>query len=157
MIVYKYPRYLPIRTYQDVTTETIIPTYSKMDPEIKVKWLEALRSDRFRQGSGFLKDCDGDNCCLGVLAEINDIPWEASIDSFSEGSFAFTFPRGDEEEEGTDDNGNADTYIDIHQIPNGYCGIDAVARDELINRNDGARDFERHSFAQLADWIEKNL
>jgi hypothetical protein len=42
---------------------------TKMDPELKVKWLEALRSGDFPQGQGALHD-NGKYCCLGVLAQI---------------------------------------------------------------------------------------
>jgi hypothetical protein len=57
-----------------------------MNPEIKRKWVEALRSGRFRQGQGFLKKDDviydpndpldvpptpvQTYCCLGVLCEL---------------------------------------------------------------------------------------
>lgn len=46
-----------------------------MNKEIKAKWLAALRSGKYRQGSGFLK-IKGQNgvqdrfCCLGVLCEL---------------------------------------------------------------------------------------
>ena len=41
-----------------------------MNPVIKQKWLEALRSDEFDQGTGMLKSYDGKYCCLGVLCEL---------------------------------------------------------------------------------------
>jgi hypothetical protein len=46
-----------------------------MNPDVKAKWLEALRSGKYRQGGGFLK-INGKNgaedrfCCLGVLCEL---------------------------------------------------------------------------------------
>lgn len=47
----------------------------KMNPEIKAKWLDALRSGEYRQGQNVLKKSFSDNdkpqhCCLGVLCEI---------------------------------------------------------------------------------------
>jgi len=36
-------------------------------PEVKQKWLKALRSGRYEQANGALEE-DGKNCCLGVLA-----------------------------------------------------------------------------------------
>ncbi len=46
-----------------------------MKPEIKEKWLKALRSGEYSQGSGCLKQTDSGtekvtHCCLGVLCEI---------------------------------------------------------------------------------------
>ena len=46
-----------------------------MNPEIKTKWLEALRSGEYRQGRGYLKQRATEfdkprHCCLGVLSEI---------------------------------------------------------------------------------------
>jgi fatty acid-binding protein DegV len=40
----------------------------QMDKDIKAKWLEALRSGRYRQGEGALR-VDDKFCCLGVLPE----------------------------------------------------------------------------------------
>lgn len=130
-----------------------ITEFSKMDPEVKGKWLEALRSGRFQQGEGFLKDGNGCNCCLGVLAEINNVPIRVDEDS----NIAFEFPRGVELCSGSyDDLEDNSLYIDVHQTPIGYCGIDKNARNALINRNDGV-GHKKHDFNQIADFIEENL
>lgn len=42
-----------------------------MNPEIKTKWLEALRSGKYKQGKNFLRIEDR-FCCLGVLCDIID-------------------------------------------------------------------------------------
>lgn len=42
---------------------------SKMNPEVKAKWLEALRSGDYQQTTERLQDCGG-FCCLGVLTDI---------------------------------------------------------------------------------------
>ncbi len=39
---------------------------------IKNKWVKALRSGEYKQGSGQLKDSSPLFCCLGVLAQIVD-------------------------------------------------------------------------------------
>lgn len=40
-----------------------------MKPEIKKRWIEALRSGKYNQGKGYL--CKDDSyCCLGVLCEL---------------------------------------------------------------------------------------
>jgi len=41
-----------------------------MKPEIKEKWLKALRSDEYKQGRENLHLKDGSFCCLGVLTDI---------------------------------------------------------------------------------------
>jgi hypothetical protein len=41
----------------------------QMDKDIKAKWLEALRSGRYRQGEGALR-VDDKFCCLGVLCDL---------------------------------------------------------------------------------------
>lgn len=44
-----------------------------MNPEWKKKWVEALRSGKYKQGKEAL--CFGDKyCCLGVLCEIAGAP-----------------------------------------------------------------------------------
>lgn len=42
-----------------------------MNQEIKAKWVEALRSGRYKQGRGVLRQ-GNEFCCLGVLADIMD-------------------------------------------------------------------------------------
>ena len=52
--------------------------YDKMDPKIKKAWVVALRSRRFKQGRGRLKQIvvteskldQVKHCCLGVLCEL---------------------------------------------------------------------------------------
>lgn len=41
-----------------------------MNPEIKEKWVKALRSGVYKQGSGVLRSTNERYCCLGVLCEI---------------------------------------------------------------------------------------
>lgn len=49
-----------------------------MKPEIKTKWLAALRSGEYQQGHTYLNGPDG-YCCLGVLCDIyakeNNVKW----------------------------------------------------------------------------------
>ena len=41
-----------------------------MNARIKRKWVTALRSGKYVQGRGFLRDEDDGYCCLGVLCSI---------------------------------------------------------------------------------------
>lgn len=47
---------------------------TKMNPKVKRKWVKALRSGKYKQGTGMLKVTrDNDEplyCCLGVLCEV---------------------------------------------------------------------------------------
>jgi hypothetical protein len=43
-----------------------------LDPELKKKWVEALRSGKYRQGYGYLRYVTDEFCCLGVLCDIYD-------------------------------------------------------------------------------------
>lgn len=43
----------------------------KMDPELKQKWIAALKSGEYKQGKACLHNEDEDTyCCLGVLNEV---------------------------------------------------------------------------------------
>lgn len=41
-----------------------------MKPEIKQQWVDALRSGKYTQGRGRLRNQAGDFCCLGVLCDL---------------------------------------------------------------------------------------
>lgn len=60
-------------------------TTKRMRPSVKKKWLAALRSGEYKQGSGALRTADDRFCCLGVLCDLyakeKEIPWEPNPDS----------------------------------------------------------------------------
>lgn len=41
-----------------------------MNPDIKERWITALRSGEYEQGTATLRGIDGKYCCLGVLCEL---------------------------------------------------------------------------------------
>ena len=43
-----------------------------MNAELKKKWLEALRSGKYRQGKHKLRNHNNEFCCLGVLCDVAD-------------------------------------------------------------------------------------
>lgn len=48
---------------------------SNLDPDVKVKWLAALRSGEYQQGRDMLRDpATGALCCIGVLGAIQGEP-----------------------------------------------------------------------------------
>lgn len=52
-----------------VASDGTTTTARKMNPEVKAKWLAALRDPEARQTDGALKTDEG-NCCLGVLSDV---------------------------------------------------------------------------------------
>lgn len=42
-----------------------------MNPEVKAKWIAALRSGEYKQGFYQLRQSDGRSCCLGVLCDLH--------------------------------------------------------------------------------------
>lgn len=60
-----------------------------MDPELKKKWVEALRSGRYKQGTEMLRSLDDEFCCLGVLCEVAGLKAGKTDDMYEyEGSAA---------------------------------------------------------------------
>jgi hypothetical protein len=55
-----------------------------MNPQIKQKWLNALRSGDYQQGQNYLRTDNG-FCCLGVLCDLyikeNNVEWEINEDN----------------------------------------------------------------------------
>lgn len=105
----------------------------KMDPEIKAKWVEALRSGKYKQGQKRLRVDVNIWCCLGVLADINGEEWESYLNEH---------------------------YIEYWRTVNGadifYTGNGSLLlhpqADILAQMNDRGASFD-----EIADYIEENL
>lgn len=120
---------------------------NKMNPQIKARWIEALRSGHYKQGSGSLRLISDEGsesfCCLGVLcdlhAEAEGEGWRARRGcGFMEYGGHANFPP-----------------VAVYDWA-GLCldtslEIDGV-QDAIEFHNDGGR-----SFAQIADAIEAQL
>lgn len=104
----------------------------RLPNNIKAKWIKALRSGKFEQGSGALRR-EGKYCCLGVLAEVSGVAPE-SIEGH--GVLLSVSP-----------------YLSEMLDP-GYGRDRQIA---LENMNDGYRGTKKCSFPEIADWIEANL
>ncbi len=101
-----------------------------MDTNLKSKWIDALRSGEFKQAQGSLKHDDG-YCCLGVLCVLKGMEFDAQdqiISSDWNGSYAAILPDLSKQE-----------------------------IEDLWPRNDGAMGQHQHSFAEMADYIEKTV
>lgn len=108
--------------------------YPKMNPKVKRAWVKALRSGKFKQGTGQLRrDDDGTvrHCCLGVLCEVRGVKYRGEAGNLNERQADWA--------------GFADA---------------AATRDGLLTtlaeRNDGLRG-RAWSFKRIATWIEKHL
>lgn len=128
----------------------------KINPEIKGKWVAALRSGEYRQGRGSLrkKSIGGDRfCCLGVLCDIyakeksEKTAWVPS-DVYNDKDFSF---------------GNHGTALPPRSV-NTWAGLisDLDWGDILIkaSRTSGTLyelNDSGSSFKKIADYIEAQL
>lgn len=118
-----------------------------MNPEVKRKWVEALRSGKYKQGKERLCDKDNNFCCLGVLCDIylserND-EWEntSGIDKLCYGLSCYPPPEVR--------NWAGLDYRNPHvKVP---CGPDGTRSLGVLN------DDCNYTFEQIADLIEEQL
>jgi hypothetical protein len=120
--------------------------FNPMDPTVKAKWLEALRSGKYAQGAGSLRSTSpsGNNayCCLGVLCDLRDPNgWRSSDVGEQKMAYLvahqFLMPPTEVLEWA-----NLGERNDLAEsIP-----------DRLAEMNDLGKDF-----LGIADWIEENL
>lgn len=103
--------------------------------ENRKKWVKALRSGRYKQGKGCLRDVKSDaHCCLGVGCRATRIPSTRSSDLYH---------FGKEKKSGT-------APIELVRAT-GLLTTNGCHEDtSLINLNDG----DNLTFSQIADIIE---
>lgn len=110
-----------------------------MNEELKQKWIEALRSGKYKQGHGQLRDLDNRYCCLGVLCDVQGRKWRRQYgDEWGIGNGA-EFDSGGEAN---------------NKLLNDIGGREIATK--LIRMNDG-QDKKPRSFKQIANYIEKHL
>lgn len=105
-----------------------------MDKTIKAQWIAALRSDEYEQGVGKLRNADNKFCCLGVLCDVVD-------------------PSGWDRTDESDDWEYGGFAGDLPTEMNDATGITPAQENTLTKMNDG----KRASFAEIADYIEREL
>lgn len=129
-----------------------------MDEQLKAKWIEALRSEQFKQETGHLHDPKtGGYCCLGVLCKVMGaefgpaVEHDKSDDEWRSHDFV---PHVGDRVLGQDEELKPSLCEELG-IPDQF---------ELIKMNDGygedpdKDDYVRQStFPEIADYIEKNL
>jgi hypothetical protein len=101
-----------------------------MNTELKNKWVTALRSGEYKQGTEKLLNQDGSRCCLGVLCAAASVP-DAVL-------------------------GNAGTLGAIGQLSllGDSTSVDTADLQTKLWRMNDVYD---ESFAKIADYIEANL
>lgn len=113
-----------------------------MNPELKAKWVAALRSGKYEQGHEYLNK-DGKFCCLGVLCDVAGLHWAEATPIVGK------IPEGQE----------ADSVLE-KPLRNKF-GLSKSVHDDLWHANDGAgrpngRVARQLNFTQLADKIERS-
>lgn len=101
-----------------------------MDKKLKAQWIKALKGGEYRQGTGYLLK-DGAYCCLGVLKTVS----------------------GQQIEEGA-------VRLKLHETESFGLPQGKVMRLEQMNdglKVNGGIGGRKKSFAQIADWIKKNV
>ncbi len=111
-----------------------------MKAEVKKKWIEALRSRKFKQTKGVLKtELSSDkfgHCCLGVLHEIDGGNWHTNkYGDFYTGSRIRI---------------NSDDSYLRGKFTRGLSYSEIMKLVEL-------NDTHGKKFYQIANWIEKNI
>ena len=109
--------------------------YPKLPPVFKAKWIEALKSGKWKKGKNYLQTNtnSGDTfCCLGVACKIQH-------------------PKLDIEASWFIEEGVAESATKVPKLLKG--DTDNLVVLKLSNMNDSGK----YSFKQIANWIEKNL
>lgn len=116
---------------------------AQMNPTIKQRWVEELRSGKYQQGKGHLRDSGEMYCCLGVLCDIIEPgAWKldpGQTDVYMHGKGHETLP--------------SDTVLTMAGLP----GRDSAYYDEVIDVLVTMNDTYNNTFSEIADWIEENL
>ena len=100
-----------------------------MDAQIKSQWIEALRSGKYKQGTGYLRPNENRFCCVGVLLDVI---------------------APDEWDGGAHRHGQiAEMPMDLRET----VGLSPPQVDSLYQMND---EYGK-TFSEIADYIEANL
>jgi hypothetical protein len=128
-----------------------------MNPEVKAKWVAALRSGTYSQGQSALRVSGDSFCCLGVLCDISELgDWEDVLE------------REDDDDESPPKYCEGEG-ADFELPPPGVCDWAGFADNRFISNrvpsvliNGSRRPLHEHNdegitFAELADAIEEQL
>ncbi len=108
-----------------------------MNPELKSKWVGALRSGEYKQGKTALRSKDDKYCCLGVLCEISGMKRVQDTNAMGDRRWRYYF------------NGDSCTTV----LPGGFSKeVDNVSSQLIVMNDDAGKNFN-----EIADYIEANL
>jgi hypothetical protein len=120
----------------DLSNTPAVLTTERMNPELKAKWLESLRSGKYAQGTNQLR-CNDEFCCLGVLCDIVDPnAWDESEE--------WVYGTGEDQE--------SEIGVLPHRFRDFVALIPGAVESQLIQMNDAGI-----TFSNIADYIEANL
>lgn len=113
--------------------------------------VDALRSGQFTQATGYLKVGDS-YCCMGVAAKLAGAKWDRTDDTFNKDaglSLKDSFVK------------LSDELIDWYGFRSGEGmtlieGLSARRVLSMMNDGGGVNNEKRHSFAEIASFIEQN-
>lgn len=109
----------------------------KLSPDVKAKWLEALRSGKYEQTQGCLTNGNETFCCLGVLCDVTDPKAWGAHDEWYYGT-------------------GEDKDSEVGNLPFGFriaIGMSDEAERRLVLMNDS----DCLTFPEIANWIETYL
>lgn len=130
-----------------------------MSPEVKAKWVDALRSGEYEQGQNRLRTKDS-FCCLGVLCDLFLKEGRGGKWDDSKGDACFGGQRFEISEDAGSSYGLPDAVKAWAGLPDKGAFVrcedkpDPVGVDEL---NDGARGIRPRAFSEIAELIEVQL
>ena len=131
---------------------------TKMNPEVKQKWIDALRSGDYEQGSEKLRSVTG-YCCLGVLCDLyareHDTQWEfRGYDELSDETnpHPMDYWYFDEHSEFLPESVMNWAGLKTHNPPMRVDSDDGFYTDEIANLNDSG-----YTFNDLSKLIEQQL
>ena len=110
-----------------------------MDLNIKRRWVEALRSGNYKQGTMYLRDQESGYCCLGVLCDVIRPDGWGFHDEKEDVSQPHVFSDGGDEQ--------------LSPASRDFFGIPEEIHRELIDMNDA----QGKNFSEIADYIEEYL
>lgn len=123
-----------------------------MNPEIKARWVAALRSGEYQQTRGRLRTLAGSGfCCLGVLCDLHSAAAGGTwfLVGYDEPKHCYMNNAGSLPQE-------VRTWAGLPHAYGDSVEIDGV-RAALSEHNDGLGAAKLASFADIADAIEAQL
>lgn len=126
-------------------------SWAKMDPELKTKWVKALRSGRYKQTQQQLKSIEGGKpyyCCLGVLCTVSR---EGKWNDHADGFYLCDVPRY-ELKDGSGVEFDLKLKDTLRNKPKVLFGLNVATNNKLVKMNDDGA-----SFQAISDWIETHL